>query len=169
MLSDAIGAITTSLKVALNQLVNIKQLGERIENKISIGADELITIVGNDKQFTYVVLGNEYISEIPRVHICVPINDRNWKGKNLYPYKSVASIKLMLSNDYTVHTIEYSSIMDKKVLKPSLRAAFCKWLTSNNDGTFDNEKINAIECIKAYIKNNPECMANNNYLKFVKD
>lgn len=166
--NEALSAIATSLKVALNQLVSIKQLNETINSKISFGSDEVLNILGRDKQFTYIVMGNEYISETPHVHVCVPINDKDWKGRNIYPYKSVAAIKLVTDNDYTVHTVEFSSIMDRKVLKPSIRSIFCKWLNSDNDGTFNNTESNSVRCIKSYVINNPDCMSNKDYMKVIK-
>lgn len=143
----------TSEYILLNE--QLQQIIDKIDCFI---ISEMAQKQGQDDTFTYYTLDNEYTSHYPHVHICVNIQNKQWKGKPLHsgnPLKTVASVRLLDTLKYTPEDIIFEEIKDEKIDSPKYRNIICNWLNSTITGLkINNKQANALKCLQDYLNNN---------------
>ena len=145
-----------------------KQL-ERILESLSelTQINQMANKQGNDELFTYYTLDNEFYSHNPHVHICVSNNDKHWNGKPLRSgnhLKTIASVTLYITDEYTIDNIEFEEIIDKRILSNEYKKVICKWLNTKKLGY-----PNWVKCINDYVTNNPDFHNYDIYYNYIKE
>ena len=139
-----------------------KKLNEKVEQIIekldNIQITEMAQKQGQDKEFVYYTLDNEYISHYPHVHICVSNQNKQWQGKPLHsgnPLKTIASVRLLDTKTYTPETIIFEEIKDNKIDNKKYRKIIADWLNSTISGLkVNNKQGNALKCLQDYLNSN---------------
>lgn len=85
---------------------------------------------GSSETFTYYTMDNEYKSNAPHVHVCVPIDDTQWVGTVINgKYKTICAIKLE-EKHYTLENLEFEHIVKGNVLSTKCKKEIVVWLNS---------------------------------------
>lgn len=142
-----------------NKFQELNEKLEQIIDKLNLSQiTEMAQKQGQDKEFVYYTLDNEYISHYPHVHVCVPIQDKRWEGKPLHsgnPLKTVASVRLLDTKTYTIDNLIFEEIKDKKIDSKKYKKVICDWLNSTISGLkINNRQGNALKCLQDYLNSN---------------
>lgn len=133
----------------------MQQILEKLDN---IQITEMAQKQGQDAEFVYYTLDNEYISHYPHVHICVPNQNKRWDGKPLHsghPLKTVASVRLLNTKTYAPDDIIFEEIKDPKIDTKKYRKIIADWLNSTISGLkYNNKQGNALKCLHDYLNSN---------------
>lgn len=145
----------------------IKELNEEFAK---LQLYEMAQRQGTDKNFTYYTLDNELPSHKPHVHICVPVDDKHWNGKNFrngQNLKTVGSVFLPFEQlkdkiPFTPENIQFEVVEDKSIMSNKYVKGICNWLNKETEDAFGNKINNAVKCFNDYrISNSENCL----YLK----
>ena len=106
---------------------------------------------GNSETFTYYTMDNEYKSHAPHVHVCVPIDDKQWVGEAINDkFKTICAIKLE-EKHYTLENLEFEHIVKGNVLSTKCKKEIVAWLNSQYR---DVSMTNALHALYDYEDSN---------------
>lgn len=128
---------------------------EKLNNLLS---NTLTQIVGEDENFKYYTMENEYNLAEPHIHICVDFDDKNWQGekfRNGQPLKTIATIKIFEKHGiYTTDNLVLDEVIDSKI--NNYKGQICKWLNAPDKSL--NEITNVQLALRNYLLSNPDCV-----------
>ena len=118
---------------------------------------------GNYKGFSFYTLDLEATSSYPHVHVCIPKDNKCYKGKWLEDgskIQTVVTIKLRKTADYNSLNIEFDKIYDSRAVTSENKKIWSEFLNNANK---DSGYTNNWQCWFDFKRSNAENMFLNQF------